>query len=239
MIVQPVPLRTILYSYFLRLFCLLLSLFAFQLAKAQTGTAEPRNIKILEEHKDEKGNTVRTIQYYEGKTRVVETRIIRPFARLSVKIDPDTLDMQHLMLVINKTRFVLDVYYRRVKIRSYKVVFGPKPKENKVMKGDRRTPEGWFVIKNKHNSARYNKFMQIDYPNKASVERFNTMKAEGRIPQSAEIGGDIGIHGIWKGGDEMIDMGVGWTDGCIAMKNDDIDDLYKLVKPGAKVLVRK
>ncbi len=200
---------------------------------------KPKEIKVLEEHKDENGNTIRTIQYYQGGTRIVETRILRPFAKLNVPIDPDTLNMEHLMLVINKTRFVLDVYYRRVKIRSYKVVFGPKPKENKKMKGDRRTPEGWFVINNKHISARYNKFMQIDYPNKASIERFNTLKAEGKIPQSAEIGGDVGIHGIWKGGDEMIDMGVGWTDGCIAMKNKDVDDLYRIVGVGARVLVRK
>jgi murein L,D-transpeptidase YafK len=206
-------------------------------ANAQNGGAPA--IKILEEHKNANGETVRTIEYMENGRRIVESRIIRPVAKLNIPIKGDTLDQEQVMLVINKTRFVLDVYYRRVRVRSYKVVFGPKPQENKLMKGDRRTPEGWFRIENKHVSAKYNKFMQLDYPNDSSRARFNMLKAKGAIPQDAEIGGDVGIHGVWKGGDDMIEMGVGWTDGCIALKNKDMDELYSLVGIGARVLVRK
>lgn len=196
-------------------------------------------IKILEEHKNANGETVRTIEYMENGRRIVESRIIRPVAKLNIPIKGDTLDQGQVMLVINKTRFVLDVYYRRVRVRSYKVVFGPKPQENKLMKGDRRTPEGWFRIENKHVSGKYNKFMQLDYPNDSSRARFHMLKAKGAIPQDAEIGGDVGIHGVWKGGDDMIELGVGWTDGCIALKNKDMDELYSLVGIGARVLVRK
>ncbi|GAA4465150.1 L,D-transpeptidase family protein [Nemorincola caseinilytica] len=199
----------------------------------------PADLRVLEEHKNASGDLVRTIQYTENGKRIVETRVIRPIAKLNIPIKPDTLDQQQMMLVINKTRAVLDVYYRRTKVRSYKVVFGPKPQENKVMKGDRRTPEGWFLVENKHASARYNKFMQLDYPNDSSRARFNMLKAKGLIPQNAEIGGDVGIHGVWKGGDDMIEMGVGWTDGCIALKNKDMDELYSLVGIGVRVLVRK
>lgn len=206
-------------------------------ANAQNGGAPA--IKILEEHKNANGETVRTIEYMENGRRIVESRIIRPVAKLNIPIKGDTLDQEQVMLVINKTRFVLDVYYRRVRVRSYKVVFGPKPQENKLMKGDRRTPEGWFRIENKHVSAKYNKFMQLDYPNDSSRARFNMLKAKGAIPQDAEIGGDVGIHGVWKGGDDMIELGVGWTDGCIALKNKDMDELYSLVGIGARVLVRK
>jgi murein L,D-transpeptidase YafK len=142
-------------------------------------------------------------------------------------------------VVVSKSRFVLDVYYRRKKIRSYKVVFGPRPKENKMMKGDRCTPEGKFSVLGKHVSARYDKFIQIDYPNDSSRVRFELLKKKGAIPANAEIGGDVGIHGIWKGGDEMIDMGVGWTDGCIAMKNKDIEELYRILDVGVKVYIRK
>lgn len=211
------------------------------LAGGYTATAQggPSNFKILEEHKNAAGEIVRTIQYMEGGKRVVETRIVSPVAKLNIPISPDTLDQQQMMVVINKTRFVVDVYYRRARVRSYKAVFGPKPQENKMMKGDRRTPEGWFLVENKHTSARYNKFMQLDYPNDSSRARFNMLKARGAIPQDAEIGGDVGIHGVWKGGDEMIEMGVGWTDGCIALKNKDMDELYTLVGIGARVIIRK
>jgi len=210
------------------------------LFSAQTASAQaPTDMKILEEHRNAAGDIVRTIQYTQGAKRVTETRTIKQFQPLTQPIDPDTLNRDSLFVVVSKSRFVLDVYYRRKKIRSYKVVFGPRPKENKMMKGDRCTPEGKFSVLNKHVSARYDKFIQIDYPNDSSRVRFEQLKKRGAIPANAEIGGDVGIHGIWKGGDEMIDMGVGWTDGCIAMKNKDIEELYRILDVGVKVFVRK
>lgn len=201
--------------------------------------AQPTDVKILSERKDKDGNIIRTIQFYQGSQRVTETRIIRPFVNLNAPINPDTLNNDSLMVVVSKSRFVLDVYYRKRKIRSYKVVFGPKPHENKMMKGDRCTPEGWYKVQEKHISGRYNKFIHIDYPNDSAYARFYRLKQKGTIPPNAEIGGDVGIHGVWKGGEDMIDMGIGWTDGCIALKNTDVDDLYRIVKPGARVLIRK
>jgi len=221
-------------------FCLLLLLFFTLASDAQTGKdAQPQNLRVLSEYKDADGNIVRTIQYTQGGNRITEKRVIKAIQYLNIPLDPDTLNKDSMMVVINKTRFVLDVYYKRKKVRSYKVVFGPKPKENKMMKGDRCTPEGKFYVLNKRPSARYNKFIQIDYPNDSSRVRFNALKQKGTIPKDAEIGGDVGIHGIWKGGDNMIDMGVGWTDGCIALKNKDIDDLYQLLDTGVRVFIRK
>ncbi len=220
--------------------CLLVALLCMAGAYGQAkSTEQPREMKILEEHKDASGNIVRTIQYYQGNARVTETRIINPFKSLTAPIDPDTLDKEHLMLVINKSKYVMDLYYRKKKVRSYKVVFGPKPQENKMMKGDRRTPEGWYTILEKHTSNRYQKFIHLDYPNDSARKRFELLKQKGTIPPNAEIGGDVGIHGVWKGGDDMIEMGVCWTDGCIAMKNKDVEDLYRLVDSGVRVLIRK
>jgi len=216
---------------------LLLAVLFPHVVVAQSG--EITGLKVLNEQRNAAGDLVRTVQYYQNGKRVVETRIIRPVPLLNIPLDPDTLNQEYMMVVINKSRFVLDVYYRRTKVRSYKVVFGPKPAENKMMKGDRRTPEGWFRVLEKHRSARYNKFVHLDYPNDSSYRRFAILKKKGLIPQDAEIGGDVGIHGVWKGGDNTIDMGVGWTDGCIALKNKDMDDLYDLLGVGARVLIRK
>ena len=47
------------------------------------------------------------------------------------------------------------------------------------------------------------------------------------------------IHGIWKKGDDLIEKRVGWTDGCIALKNKDIDELFLFVGIGTKVFIRK
>jgi murein L,D-transpeptidase YafK len=202
---------------------------------------QPRNIKVKEEHKDAKGNTVRTIEYDQGLTHITETIVIPPKSNIvpRVPIDPDTLNRDSLLLVVNKSKYNLEVYYRRKMVRSYKAVFGPKPLENKCMAGDRCTPEGWFTIKNKNPASKYDKFMLLNYPDDSALARFNRLKEKGSLPKSARIGGDVGIHGIWKGGDDMIEMGVCWTDGCVALKNKDVEELYKFVGIGTRVYIRK
>ena len=209
--------------------------------KSAASLPEPRDIKVLNEYKDGKGNIVRVIQYHQGTELITETAIIplKTDINTRIRINPDTLNKDSILVIVNKSKYNLEVYYRRRIIRSYKAVFGPKPLENKVMEGDRRTPEGWFTIKNKNPNSRYDKFMGITYPNDSDVARFNLLKAKGTLPKTAHIGGDVGIHGIWKGADDMIDKGVGWTDGCIALKNKDIDELYTLVGVGTRVYIHK
>ncbi|RYY10010.1 MAG: murein L,D-transpeptidase, partial [Chitinophagaceae bacterium] len=107
------------------------------------------------------------------------------------------------------------------------------------MEGDRCTPEGDFTITNLNPKSKYNKFMLLSYPNDSARHRFNRLKSSGLIPASARIGGDIGIHGIWPGGDDMIELGVGWTDGCVALKNKDVEELFRLVGVGTRVSIRK
>ncbi len=212
---------------------------------AQYGSnySRPKNLKVIKEYDDGKGHIVREIQYSQGNMRVTET-IIMPKPRrhtigFRIEVNPDTLNTDSLWLIIDKSRYCLQVYYRNKMIRNYRAVFGPKPALDKCMEGDRCTPEGWFMIKEKHISRKYNKFLGINYPTKKSVERFNKLKKEGKIPGNARIGGSIGIHGIWDGGDDMIELGVGWTDGCIALKNKDVNDLYKIIRVGTKVYIQK
>lgn len=226
----------------LSVFCALL----FYTGRAQTNQKpeptdipRPCNIKILEEHKDANGNIIRTIQYDQGTRRVKETLIIKNNVNLHVPINPDTMNKELVTVIVSKSRYVVEVYYRNKMIRSYKAVFGPKPMQDKVMAGDRCTPEGWFTIRNKNPNSKYDKFMLLNYPNDTSLTRFNRLKQEGRIPGDAKIGGDVGIHGIWKGGDDMIETGVCWTDGCVAIKNKDIEELYSFVTIGTRVYIKR
>jgi murein L,D-transpeptidase YafK len=213
-------------------------LLAPQALRAQN---RPTNIKVLDEYSDGKGNTVRVIQFSEGLMRVTQT-IIEPkkvAIGVRVPIRADTLKKDSVVLLIEKSKYMLQVYYRRRVIRSYKAVFGPNPLMNKCMEGDRCTPEGIFKIATKNPNSKYDKFMGLNYPNDSSYVRFNKLKAAGQLPASARIGGDVGIHGIWPGGDDMIQLGIGWTDGCIALQNKDIEELYTLVGVGTKVVIRK
>jgi len=197
------------------------------------------NFKVIEEHKDKDGNIIRKVQYDKGHSRITETQLIRIKPNLHLPISADTLNKDSVLVVVNKSHYVVEVYYRRHEIREYKAVFGPKPLQDKRVEGDRCTPEGWFTIKSRNGTSKYNKFLLLDYPNDTAVVRFNELKATGAIPKTARIGGSVGIHGIWKGGDDMIEKGVCWTDGCVAICNKDVDELYTLVGVGTRVYIKK
>jgi lipoprotein-anchoring transpeptidase ErfK/SrfK len=202
----------------------------------------PRDVKVIKETDDGRGNIIREIQYNQGAMRITE-QIIMPkkFNGVGIRIPlrADTLNKDSLYLLVDKSKYCVQVYYRKKIVRAYKAVFGPNPRQNKCMEGDRCTPEGWFKIASKNPASKYNKFLLLNYPNDSAMSRFSRMKANGVIPSSAKVGGSVGIHGIWKGGDDMIEMGVGWTDGCVALKNRDVEDLYALVSVGTRVFIKK
>lgn len=205
-------------------------------------SAPVKNLKLIKEEEDGKGHIIRTVQYSKGNMRVTETIIMaKPpsLASLNMPIRPDTLNKSLLEIIVNKSQYRVALYYRNRPIRIYKAVFGPNPKLNKIMEGDRNTPEGKFTITHKNPGSKYTRFMGLSYPNDSAYARFNKLKAAGKIPSTARIGGDVGIHGIWKGGDDMIEMGVGWTDGCVAIKNKDMEELFSLVGVGTKVSIRR
>lgn len=219
---------------------LVFSIFCFCSAPLQAQEKQISKLKIIEEKKDKHGNTMRTVEYYDGNIKVTETVIIPPFPSLGErkKINIDTLIHDSMMVYVDKSQYLVALLYRRKRIRQYRAVFGPDPKKDKMMEGDRATPEGWFKIVSKKEHSNWQKFILIDYPNAGSYEKFNKRKQEGLIPAGARIGSAVGIHGTFKSGVKMIDWGMGWTDGCVAMKPEDIEDFYQFVWPGTRVFVK-
>ena len=116
-------------------------------------------------------------------------------------------------------------------VRDYPCVLGTVPDGDKMQEGDRRTPEGSFLFRDKYPHAKWHKFIWIDYPNAESRERFQRRKEEGLLPASAAIGGEVGIHGTPKGMDHWIMEGTDWTWGCIALRNADLDEVYPFIRP--------
>lgn len=203
--------------------------------------ARPENVKIVREYEDGKGNIVRELQYKSGAMVVTETVLLPKPQKISARmaIRPDTINKDSVIIYVDKTKYSLSVFYKRRLIRKYMAVFGPNPAMNKQMEGDRNTPEGWFTITRINPKSKYNKFMELSYPDPSHVENFNRLKERGVIPKTARIGGNVGIHGIWPNGDNMIELGVGWTDGCVALRNADIDELFKLANIGTRVFIKK
>ncbi len=142
-------------------------------------------------------------------------------------------------IIIDKSDYELHIYDDEGWYATYPVVFGNKSLDDKMMEGDRNTPEGEFTIITKRPHSKWNKIMLLDYPTKESWEKFNRRKADGIIPKSARIGGDIGIHGTLPYDNLVVDNFKNWTQGCVALRNEDLDDIYQFVEVGTKVTIKK
>jgi murein L,D-transpeptidase YafK len=141
-------------------------------------------------------------------------------------------------IVIDKSDYELSVYDEKGWYATYPVVFGNNSLSDKMMQGDKNTPEGVFHINAKRIHDKWCRYMSLDYPTKESYEKFNQRKQNGEIPANASIGGGIGIHGTWPHEDFVIDRYKNWTEGCISMKNDDVTDIYHFINPGTKVTIK-
>ncbi|HEU4574279.1 MAG TPA: L,D-transpeptidase [Chitinophagaceae bacterium] len=142
-------------------------------------------------------------------------------------------------IIIDKSDYELSVYDSKGWYATYPVVFGNNSLADKKMEGDRNTPEGTFRIVSKRYHAKWDRFMALDYPNQESYEKFNQRRQRGEIPSYARIGGGIGIHGTWPHEDYQIDRYQNWTDGCISLKNSDVEELYRYIPVGTQVTIRK
>jgi len=122
---------------------------------------------------------------------------------------------------------------------------------SKVTKDD-KTPLGRFKVGWVNEKSRYYRFFGLDYPNLDTAKRaleenrideetwlsIKQAKNGGRTPpQDTLLGGHIGIHGIGRG-DQQIHHKYNWTNGCVALTNEQIDQLGKWIKPGIWVNIR-
>lgn len=142
-------------------------------------------------------------------------------------------------IVVDKSDYELYIYDDAQWVATYPVVFGNNDLGDKLMEGDRRTPEGTFRIVSKRVHEKWHRFLLIDYPTRESYEKFSYRKEHGLIPSSARIGGSIGIHGVWPHEDYAVDNYDNWTQGCISMKNAHVEELYNMIRVGTKIMIRK
>lgn len=122
-------------------------------------------------------------------------------------------------------------------MRTYTISVGRGGDGHKRQEGDGRTPEGRYTIDSRHRSKTYHRFLHISYPNKGDKQAFAQAKKAGELPKGATIGGAIGIHGERAGREWTPHTWVNWTQGCIAVGNDEVDELYRWVKPGAVIVI--
>ena len=117
-------------------------------------------------------------------------------------------------------------------IKTYKIAIGGNPIGPKEKRGDNKTPEGTYIIDSRNSESDYHLSLHISYPNEKDKMR---AKKLGVSP-----GGDIMIHGIknglaWAGASHAE---FDWTKGCIAVTNQEMEEIYKLVPNGTIVEIR-
>lgn len=147
-------------------------------------------------------------------------------------------------LVIRKTKRILQVFDEKVLVKTYNVVLGFDPVADKESEGDGRTPEGEFYVFTKNPKSKFHLSLGLSYPGREDAERglksnlitqaeydeIVSAIAEKRMPlQKTKLGGEIYIHGGGTDSD--------WTDGCIALKNEEMTELFNAIPVGAKVTV--
>ncbi len=143
----------------------------------------------------------------------------------SLGIIPDSI---HFVVDKSERKFIVRAGGRS--LRTYPCVLGINPEGDKMQEGDRRTPEGSFLLRAKYPHKDWHKFVWIDHPNEESWKRSNRRKKEGVILADARVGGEIGIHGVPKGMDHWIQQGTDWTWGCIALRNADLDEIFPVIQ---------
>jgi len=114
-------------------------------------------------------------------------------------------------------------------LRAYRVALGRYPKGRKTRLGDARTPEGSYVLSGRLRDSAFYKAIRISYPNRADRAR---ARALGVSP-----GGRIMIHGLpedWTAR-ELDHPRLDWTQGCIAVTNREIDEIWALVDDGTPI----
>lgn len=144
-----------------------------------------------------------------------------------------------LLLVVEKSKRTLSVKYKGENLLTYPCVLGFAPEGDKMQEGDGKTPEGKFKIRSMYPHKSWSYFIWIDYPNATSQERFKSRKSKGLIDKNARIGGEIGIHGVPEGNNELIEKGVDWTLGCISLRTEHITDLYQSIGSKTQIEILK
>jgi murein L,D-transpeptidase YafK len=135
-------------------------------------------------------------------------------------------------VVVLKRERTLQMWNHGKIIKTYKVALGGNPVGAKTQRGDHKTPEGIYVLDSRNAHSEFYKSLHISYPNARDRA---AARARGVAP-----GGDVFVHGLPNGyravgaAHRLRD----WTDGCIAVTDEEIDEIWAAVSVGTPIEIR-
>lgn len=132
-------------------------------------------------------------------------------------------------IVVIKQKREMFLFQHHHLLKTYRIALGEQPVGAKHFKGDMRTPEGLYFVNAKNPNSHYHKSLGISYPSQKDREYAHRI---GKDP-----GGDVKIHGLpngqgYVGADHVLKD---WTWGCIAITDEEIDELFAHVQVGVYV----
>ncbi len=142
-------------------------------------------------------------------------------------VDRSSVDL----VVIYKGDRLLQLKSRGSVVRSYEVALGAQPVGHKLTEGDNRTPEGVYTLDWRNASSQFYRSIHISYP------REDDQAAA--LRKGLSPGGLIMIHGLPNGrrASEMNHPSSDWTNGCIAVTNEEMDEIWSLVEDGTTIII--
>jgi len=135
-------------------------------------------------------------------------------------------------VVVYKGARKLVLWSQGKELRSYKVALGGEPVGPKTRQGDHRTPEGHYVLDSRNANSHFYKAFHISYPNAQDIAAAQKL--------GVSPGGDIMLHGLpkeyaWVGKAHTLHD---WTDGCVAVTDEEMDEIWKLVRVGTPIEIK-
>jgi murein L,D-transpeptidase YafK len=156
--------------------------------------------------------------------------LVAAIATAPAALAQPALKADRILVLKSKRRLLL--LRQGVVLKSYPIALGPHPRGPKRWEGDGRTPEGLYVIDGRLADSAYHLSLHISYPNEADLRRAS---AAGKDP-----GGKIMIHGMPErfGHTDPVRFFQDWTDGCIAVGNIAIEEIWNAVDDGTPIEIR-
>ncbi|HUD51370.1 L,D-transpeptidase family protein [Parvibaculum sp.] len=151
-----------------------------------------------------------------------------PVGAQATPLEPDELPKVD-RIVVWKSKRELDLMLKGIVIRAYPIALGSHPVGAKRRKGDGRTPEGVYIIDGRTRRTAYHRALHISYPGET--------QRTAALARGANPGGDIFIHGMPAsfGRKDPVRFFVDWTNGCIAVGNIAIEEIWNAVDDGTVV----
>ncbi|MDH5203093.1 MAG: L,D-transpeptidase family protein [Nitrospirota bacterium] len=174
------------------------------------------------------------MRLWQNKLRIVSLIILIAFWAQSF-LWPEkafaTFAQADKVVVIKSKRLMMLLQNGEI-LKTYRISLGKQPIGRKNREGDNKTPEGSYILNSKNTKSKYHLSIMISYPNESDI-----LKAQER---GVSPGGSIMIHGLSEGLESLgkLHRALDWTNGCIAVTNSEIEEIWQLVSDGTPIEIK-